>query len=252
MEFAGKVVVITGGSGGIGSATAKIFAENGAKLVLIGTSTDKTERTAKELGLKVDDYLALAADVSKEEDVRAYVKATMDKFGRIDVFFNNAGIEGEIGQITETPDDLLQKVLGVNLRGVYYGLKHVLQVMTEQKSGSIINTASQAGLRGFPGLAPYVASKHAVVGLTRTAALEVAGDNVRVNAVCPAPVDTRMMESIEKEMGEGSRKEFEEAVPMKRYGTPEEIGHLVYFLASDKASFITGGIYPIDGGSTAK
>lgn len=252
MEFANKVVVITGGSGGIGSATAKIFAENGAKLVLVGTSKEKTEKKAKELGLKEEDYLALTADVSKEEDVKAYVDATMDKFGRIDVFFNNAGIEGKVANTVDISSDNMKKVYGVNLIGIHYGLKHVLNVMLKQKSGSIINTASLAGLRGFPGMGAYVASKHAVVGLTRAVALEVAQDGVRINAICPAPVDTRMMADIEKEMGEGSRELFEKGVPMNRYGKPKEIGQLVYFLASDNAAFITGGIYTIDGGQSAK
>ncbi len=252
MEFAGKVVLITGGSGGIGSAAAKIFAENGARLVLVGTSKEKTEVKAKELGLKDGEYLALVADVSREEDVKAYVEATVEKFGRIDVFFNNAGLEGSVARTAEITSENMQKVYGVNLMGVHYGLKHVLKVMLKQKNGSIINTASLAGLRGFPGMGAYVASKHAVVGLTRSAALEVALEGIRVNAVCPAPVETRMMESIEKVFGEGARESFEKGVPMNRYAKPEEIAQLVYFLASDKASFITGGIYTIDGGQSAK
>ncbi|MCW3488534.1 SDR family NAD(P)-dependent oxidoreductase [Dethiobacter alkaliphilus] len=252
MEFKDKVVVITGGSGGIGSATAEIFAENGAKLVLIGTSSEKTEKKAKELGLKEGEYLALGADVSKEADVKAYVDATVDKFGRIDVFFNNAGVSGDIANTADISSENMEKIYGVNIMGVHFGLKHVLKVMLKQKSGSIINTSSLAGLRGFPGLGAYVASKHAVVGLTRTAALEVAGEGVRVNAICPAPVETRMMDTIEKDMGEGARENFEAGVPMKRYGKREEIARLVYFLASDKASFITGGIYTIDGGQSAK
>ena len=252
MEFTGKVVVITGGSGGIGSATAKIFAEKGAKVVLIGTGKEKTEKVAEKLGLKDGDYLALAADVSKEADVKAYVDASMERFGRIDVFFNNAGVEGSVANTADITSDDMEKVYAVNLMGVHYGLKHVLKVMLKQKSGSIINTASLAGVRGFPGMGAYVASKHAVVGLTRTAALEVALDGIRVNAICPAPVETRMMESIEKYFGEGARGDFEMNVPMNRYANAEEIGQLVYFLASDKASFITGGIYPIDGGQSAK
>jgi NAD(P)-dependent dehydrogenase (short-subunit alcohol dehydrogenase family) len=252
VEFTGKVVVITGGSGGIGSAAAKIFAENGAKLVLVGTSTEKTEQKARDLGLKDGDYLALAADVSKENDVKAYVDASVERFGRIDVFFNNAGVEGSVANTADITSDDMEKVYAVNLMGVHYGLKHVLKVMLKQKSGSIINTASLAGLRGFPGMGAYVASKHAVVGLTRAAALEVALDGIRINAVCPAPVETRMMESLEKGFGEGAREIFEKGVPMNRYANPEEIGQLVYFLASDKASFITGGIYTIDGGQSAK
>jgi NAD(P)-dependent dehydrogenase (short-subunit alcohol dehydrogenase family) len=177
------------------------------------------------------------------------------KFGRIDVFFNNAGVEGKVQSIVDTTADNLDHVLGVNLYGVYYGLKYVLKVMIEQLSGSVINVASVAGLKGFPNLAPYVASKHAVLGITRSAALEVVGKGVRVNAICPAPVDTRMMRSIEEAMSEDPaavRKIFEESIPMGRYATAQEIAELVYFLASTKSSYITGGIYPIDGGTMAK
>ncbi|MHB1256525.1 MAG: SDR family NAD(P)-dependent oxidoreductase [Dethiobacteraceae bacterium] len=255
MEFMDKVVLITGATGGIGSAVTRLFAENGAKLALVSTSEAAAEKMAVGLGFKQDNYLAIAADVSKEEDVKKYVDATLVKFGRIDVFFNNAGVEGKVQSIVDTTADNLAHVLGVNLYGVYYGLKHVLKVMLEQQSGSVINTASVAGLKGFPGLAPYVASKHAVVGITRSAALEVVGKGVRINAICPAPVDTRMMRSIEEALAENpadARKIFEEAVPMGRYATSQEIAELAYFLASAKSSYITGGIYPIDGGTMAK
>lgn len=172
-----------------------------------------------------------------------------------DVFFNNAGIEGVYSTIVDSEASNLEKVIDVNLKGVFYGLKHVMRVMMDQKSGAIVNTASVAGLVGFPGLSPYVASKHAVIGLTKTAAVEVAESGVRINAICPAPVNTRMMRSIESNIAPGNegavQKQFAESISVKRYGEPSEIANLVVFLASDKASYITGGIYPIDGGMTA-
>lgn len=250
MRFTDKIVLITGASGGIGTEVTKRFASEGAKIVLVGRTKEKLEKTAKDLELNSDDYLIVHADVTKESDVENYVKKTMEHFGRIDVFVNNAGIESKYETIMETDSDAMSKVLDVNLKGVYYGLKHVLKVMTNQESGSIINTASVAGLIGFPNMAPYVASKHAVIGLTKTAALEVANYKVRVNAICPAPVDTQMMEDIE-EAGGMSREDFSSSIPLGRYAEPKEIASLIAFLASDDASFITGSAYPIDGAMTS-
>jgi 3alpha(or 20beta)-hydroxysteroid dehydrogenase len=250
MRFKDKVVVITGAAGGIGTETAKRFASEGAKIVLVDLDKDTAEETAKELELKSEDYLVVEADVSKEEDVERYVKEAKERFGSIDVFFNNAGIEAKYESIMETDSDAMSKVLDINLKGVYYGMKHVLKVMTEQESGSIINTASVAGMIGFPNMGPYVASKHAVIGLTKTAAIEVAEKKVRVNAVCPAPVDTRMMEDIE-ESGDMDSEDFTAVIPIGRYAEAEEIAALVAFLASDDASYITGSAYPIDGAMTA-
>src|SRR5690606_22635202 len=150
----------------------------------------------------------------------------------------------------------LDKVMAVNVKGVFFGLKHVLPVMIEQKSGSIINTSSIAGLIGFPGITPYVASKHAVIGLTKNAALEAAGAGVRVNAICPAPIEARMMRSVEEGQAAGRAAEmkqtYEQVIPLKRYGLPEEVAQLVLFLASDRSSYITGNAYPVDGGYLAQ
>lgn len=247
MRYEDKVVVITGAAGGIGTATSKRLASEGAKIVLVDLKKEDAEETAKELNLDSEKYLAVEADVANEDDVKRYVKETIDKFGKIDVFFNNAGLESEFNSIIDSDTSDLDKILDINVKGVYYGLKHVLKVMTKQESGSIINTASVAGTIGFPNMAPYVASKHAVVGLNKTAAMEVAEKNVRVNAICPAPVDTRMMEDIEKAGGEG----FEEVIPLGRYAEPDEIAALVAFLGSDDASYITGSEYMIDGAMTS-
>lgn len=255
-NFSGKIVIITGAAGGIGKETARQFAEAGAKVTLVDMNQQALEQTAKELGLKEGEYLLVAADVTKESDVKRYVDETKSKFGRVDILFNNAGIEGKFALIKDTDAENLDKVLNVNVKGVFYGLKHVLPVMIEQKAGSIVNTASVAGLIGSPGMAPYVASKHAVIGLTRCAALEAADQGVRVNAICPAPINTRMMRSIEAgaspDSPEAAKELYAQAVPMKRYGEPHEVAKLVLFLASDAASYITGSSYPVDGGMTAQ
>jgi len=256
VELKDKVAIITGAAGGIGKATAKLFAEEGAKVVLVDLKMEALEETAKELGLKEDQYLLVAADVTKEEDVINFVKQTKEKFGRIDVLVNNAGIEGKFAPLIEQTAENLDKVLNVNVKGVFFGMKHVLPTMIEQKSGSIINLSSIAGWIGFPGLAPYVASKHAVIGLTKNAALEVAQTGVRVNAISPAPIETRMMRAVEEGAAPGKaeemKKTFTEAIPMKRYGQPEEVAQLLLFLASDRSKYITGATYLIDGGYVAQ
>ncbi|MFS8664982.1 MAG: SDR family oxidoreductase [Limnochordales bacterium] len=256
MELKDKVAIITGGAGGIGKATAKLFAQEGAKVVLVDLQMEALEAAAKELGLAPDQYLLVAADVTKEEDVAGYVRQAKEKFGRIDILFNNAGIEGRVAPIAEQPAENLDKVLAVNVKGVFYGMKHVLPVMVEQQSGSIINTSSIAGQIGFPGLSPYVASKHAVIGLTKNGAMEYADKGIRVNAICPAPIETRMMRSVEEGSAPGRAEEakraFSEAIPMKRYGLPEEVAQLVLFLASDRSSYVNGAAYLIDGGYVAQ
>ncbi|MGE7694001.1 SDR family NAD(P)-dependent oxidoreductase [Lysinibacillus sp. NPDC094177] len=256
MDFKEKVVVITGAAGGIGKATTRLFAEKGAKLVLVDLNSQGLEDVVSSLDIAEEDYLILPTDVSKEEQVQNYVEKGMKKFGKIDVFFNNAGIGGKTGLLTEQDAHDLDHVLNVNVKGIFYGMKHILKVMIGQKSGSIINTASVAGLVGTPGLSVYTASKHAVIGLTKTAALENARNGVRVNAVCPAPVDTEMVRELEEWIAPGKTREeqkniFARSVPLKRYSSPDEIAQLVVFLASDNASYITGSAYTIDGGMTA-
>ena len=252
MELQNKVAVITGGAGGIGQATAKLLVEKGAKVVLVDLNQQALDEATKNLNLAEEDVLTVAADVSKEEDVENYVRQTHNKFGRIDIFFNNAGIEGSFALIKDNPAENLEKVINVNIKGVFYGLKHVLPIMITQKSGSIINTSSVAGLVGFPGLAPYTASKHAVIGLTKAAALESATTGVQVNAICPAPINTRMMRAVEAGASPKDptsvKEQFTRAIPMGRYGEADEIAHLVLFLGSDNSQFITGSAYRIDGG----
>jgi NAD(P)-dependent dehydrogenase (short-subunit alcohol dehydrogenase family) len=251
MSFSGKVVLITGAAGGIGKATAKAFAGEGAKLALVDLTQEDLQRVAKELNVSQNDCLLLPADVTVEEEVKSFVQKTKEFFGTIDVFFNNAGVEGKFAMITDNTAENFEQVLNVKVKGSFYGLKHVLAVMIAQKAGSIINSSSVAGLIGVPGLGPYVASNHAIIGLTKTAALESAASGVRVNAVCPAPINTRMMRSIESgaapENPEAAKEQFSQLIPFGRYGEPEEVAQVVMFLASEGASFISGGSYTIDG-----
>ncbi|MCA1010323.1 SDR family NAD(P)-dependent oxidoreductase [Halobacillus halophilus] len=250
----GQTAVITGGSGGIGKTTARLFLQEGAKVSLV----DVNEEALKDAKSELDSYgelITITADVTDEKDVQNYVEKTLDQFGTIDIFFNNAGIEGEVRPITEQRVEDFDKVMNVNVRGVFLGLKHVMPVMTEKQDGSIINMSSVAGLMGSPGVAPYVTSKHGVVGLTKVASLEAAPSSVRVNSVHPSPVNTRMMRSLEKgfspKNAEAAKEEQTSAIPLNRYGETEDIAKVVLFLASDDSRFVTGSQYRVDGGMGA-
>lgn len=249
-----KVAIITGGAGGIGKVTAKRFLEEGAKVVLVDLFQESLDETKAELE-SLGEVIVVQADVSKEEEVKNYVNKTVEHFGKIDIFFNNAGIEGKVAPITEQKVEDLDKVLAVNVRGVFLGLKYVLAVMKEQRYGSVINTSSVAGLHGSPDVTPYVTSKHAVVGLTKSTALEVAPYQVRVNSIHPSPVNTRMMRSLEEGFAPGqaeaAKANMEKSIPLGRYGESEDISNLVLFLASDDSKFITGAQYRVDGGMGA-
>ncbi|MCM3729861.1 SDR family oxidoreductase [Neobacillus cucumis] len=254
MEFQDKVVIITGAAGNIGKEAARQFSSEGAKLTLVDLNEETLQNTAAELNLKEGNYIIAPTDVTKENQVENYVKQTVEKFGKIDVFFNNAGFQGKMAPLTELAATDFNAVINVNVNGVFYGLKHVLKVMNEQKSGSIINSASVSGLTAAPMQTAYVTSKHAVLGLTKMAALENAINNVRVNAICPSPVDSAMMRRIEEGMNPEDAKAVREAIakliPAGRYVTIEEVVNLVVFLASDKSTFINGAAYTIDGGYT--
>ncbi len=247
-----KVAIITGGAGSIGKATAQLFLEKGAKVLLVDLSEDALKNTVQELNSEHVKYCV--ADVSKAEDVKKYVDEAVKSFGKIDIFFNNAGIEGVVKPITDYPEDVFDKVISVNVKGIWLGNKYVLPQMKD--GGSIIMTSSVAGLLGFAGLGAYVTSKHAVVGIMRTTAIEAAPRKIRVNSVHPSPVNNRMMRSIEEGAsaghGEEVKKQFEASIPLGRYAEPLEIAKLVLFLASDDSQFITGTTQVIDGGMCAQ
>lgn len=255
-RFEGKVAVITGAAGGIGRAAARRFAEEGASVVAVDLSAEALAETVTLVEGAGAAALAVEADVTRSADVQRYAAAAKERFGRIDVFFNNAGIEGWVGPLVNYPEDQFDRVLAVNVKGVWLGMKHVGPLIAASGGGAIVNTASVAGLGGTPGIIAYGASKHAVIGMTKSAALEFAPAKVRVNAVCPSPVETRMMRSLERGMNadepEAVHKQLAAGIPMGRYAEPDEIAALVAFLGSADAQFITGSIIPIDGGSRAR
>jgi NAD(P)-dependent dehydrogenase (short-subunit alcohol dehydrogenase family) len=255
MDFHGKVALITGAGNGIGRAAALGFASRGAKVVIVDRDQTAGEATAGILRQQGGETFFVPADVTQSADVQNYVKLALEKYGAIDCFYNNAGIEGSVAPTHQYDEDMFDRVMAVNVKGVFLGLRHVLPVMLEQGRGAVVNTASVAGLVASPGMPAYVASKHAVIGLTKTAAGEVARSGVRVNAVCPGPIDTRMIHSLESMLNAddpgsvGIR--YQSNIPLGRYGTAEEVANLVIFLSSDLASNITGAQYVVDGGRTA-
>ncbi|MGH7968746.1 MAG: SDR family NAD(P)-dependent oxidoreductase [Limisphaerales bacterium] len=244
-----KVILITGALTGIGRATAIAFAREGAHVVVCGRRDDVGNALATELrGLGVEaEYIR--ADVRHEEDVRGVVDGTVKRFGRLDVAVNTAGTEGKPGPITEQTAESYANTFDTNVLGTLLSMKHELRVMLPERHGSIINVSSTFGRAGGAGASVYVASKHAVEGLTKAAALEVAESGVRVNVVAPGPIETGMLNRFtgneEKKAGLVSR------VPLKRAGLPEEVAQAIVFLASDKASFITGASIAVDGGKLA-
>ena len=255
MGFNDKVAITTGGGNGIGRATASGFANRGARVIVVDSDQAAGEATAGILRQQGGDAYFIPADVTKSADVRNYVKLALEKYGAIDCFHNNAGIEGSVAPTHEYDEDMFDRVMAVNVKGVFLGLRHVLPVMLKQGRGAVVNTASVAGLVASPGMPAYVASKHAVIGLTKTAAGEVARSGVRVNCICPGPIDTRMIHSLESMISAddpasvGTR--YQSNIPIGRYGTADEVANLAVFLCSDLASNITGAQYVVDGGRTA-
>jgi len=250
-----KVAVITGAGGGLGQAVAKRFAKEGAKLVLVDLKQDVAQKTIDEVSKITNDVHFVQANVTKKDDVQYFVNEASKKFKSIDVFFNNAGIDAEVTPTSEYDEDMFGRVMEVNTTGVFLGMKYVLQVMHKQQSGSIINTASVHGLRGMINRSAYVASKHAVVGLTKTAAVENAQKGIRVNAVAPGPVFSEITIRIAKEKNPDNPEEhfnvMRELIPANRLGKPEDIANAVNFLASDETTYMTGIVIPVDGGMTA-
>ncbi|MCL2470414.1 MAG: glucose 1-dehydrogenase [Propionibacteriaceae bacterium] len=253
-DLADKVVLITGGGGGIGKAAARAFLGQGCSVALVDIAAGPLAEVAADLAAPEGRLITITADISKEEDVRAYVAETVRVFGTIDVFFNNAGIEGKVAPLVDQNMDDVDKVFAINIRGTYMGLKHVLPVMYAKKSGCVINTSSVGGLTAGPalGTTPYVTSKFAITGLTRLAANESAAYNVRVNSVHPAPANTGMMRRLEEGIAPGHGEEAKQAIsagiPLGRYAEAEDVAKAVLFLASEASSFITGDQLRVDGG----
>jgi NAD(P)-dependent dehydrogenase (short-subunit alcohol dehydrogenase family) len=250
----GRVAVVTGAAGVIGTATIRLLAERGARIVAVDRKPQDLQTAIKDLPASAE-ALAVTADVSNEHEVAEYVRAAVDKFGTIDVFYNNAGVEGDIKPITEYSLEAFRRVLDVNVVGVFLGMKHVLPVMLKKNKGSIINTASIAGLVGSPHIAVYSASKHAVIGLTKSAAWECTATGVRVNCVCPGLIDSRMLSAIIDGRNPGNaptpNEKIVERIPARRLGQASEVASIVAFLASDEASYVSGSAYTVDGGRTA-
>ena len=252
MNLSNKVALITGGGGGIGRATALAFAAAGAKVVVVDNDVALGAETVARIRASAGEAMFVRADVTQSLDVRAYVDATLEAHGRIDCFFNNAGIEGKVGPIQNFDENMFDQVIAVNLKGVFLGLRHVLPVMLKQGSGTVVNTASFAGLFGGPGLSAYAASKHGVLGLTKVASTDVAGYGIRINAVCPGPVQTRMMRSLEAQRNPEDPSAVAAAmragIPSGRYTLPEEVASIVLFLCSDLSGNVTGTQLLVDGG----
>lgn len=250
----GRTAVVTGAAGVIGTATMKLLAERGARIVAVDRDEKRLQAAVADLPASAATY-PVTADVTREDEVADYVRAAMQRFGGIDVFYNNAGIEGDITPITRYSLETFRKVIDVNLVGVFLGLKHVLPVMIEQNRGSIINTASIAGLIGSPEIPAYTASKHAVIGLTKSAAIDCTGTNVRVNCVCPGLIDSRMLSAIVEGRNPGNapvpNDKIVDRIPARRLGLASEVASVVAFLACDEASYVTGSAYTVDGGRTA-
>jgi NAD(P)-dependent dehydrogenase (short-subunit alcohol dehydrogenase family) len=251
MNTSKNVVLITGALTGIGRATALAFAREGTDVAVSGRRDEAGQALAAELralGVRAE---YLRADVRVEADVRALVEQVVERFGRLDVAVNNAGTEGQLGPLTEQSEDNYRATFDTNVLGMLLSLKHEMRVMLKQGHGAIVNLSSIAGQVGFPGAAVYVASKHAVEGLTKSAALEGAAAGVRVNAVAPGPVQTEMLDRFTGG-NEDAKSGFLASLPARRAGTPEEIAQTIVFLAGDKARFLTGHCVNVDGGFTAQ
>ena len=254
-RFQDKVVVITGGAGGIGRATAVRLAGEGARIVAVDLSRAGLAETVAAVEDAGGQAVAIEADVTWDADVARYAATARERLGRIDAFFNNAGILGETKPITDYPEDVFDRVIAINLKGVWLGLKHVGAAMKADGGGVIVNTASIAGLRGTPNLVAYTASKHAVVGMTRTAAMEFSRYGIRVNAICPGPIETPMTEEMHGRLNardaDAARRKMTATIPLRRYGMPEEVAALVAFLLSPESSYVNGGLYTVDGAAMA-
>lgn len=249
----GKVAVITGGAGGIGISAANLFLREGAEVLLVDLSEDALSDAVQ--GLESNRVSAFVADVTSKADNQAMIAAAQERYGGVDIFLANAGIEGDVRPLVDYDEARFDQVISVNVKGVFLGLQAAVPALGKRGGGSIVITSSVAGVKGSPGIGPYCASKHAVIGLMKSAAQEYAAQNIRVNTVNPSPVETRMMRSLEAGLAPGdadrAKARMASAIPMHRYGEPDEIAKVMLFLASDESSWVTGAVHMADGGMTA-
>ena len=246
-----KIALVTGAGSGIGRATALVFAREGAKVVVADIVVEGGQETVQQIEAAGGEAIFVKADVSQAADVEALIAKTVETYGRLDCAFNNAGIEGSVKPTIDCTEEEFDRTIAVNLTGVWLCMKYEIQQMLSQGGGTIVNTASAAGLVGFPGLPDYVASKHGVVGLTKTAALEYAKSGIRVNAVCPGVIQTPMVERG-AQLSPGFDELAVSMEPVGRFGQPAEVGEAVVWLCSDAASFVTGIPMQVDGGLVAQ